>query len=93
MVKKFINVCFLIISIHAFIQGVIILTHSDVINMNNMISKKQMFDILLTVVSTTDVVKKKPGSVKIIHAKSTYSVETTREAEKTNLSYLHRGER
>ena len=93
MVKKFINVCFLIISIHVFRQDVIILTHSDVITMNNIISKKQMFDILLTVVSTTDVVKKKPGSVKIIYAKSTHSVETTREAEKNNLSYLHYGDR
>ena len=82
MVKKFINVCFLIISVYVFRQNVIIFTHSDGINMNFIISKKRMFNTLLTVINMTHLVKNMLRKTKNIHSKSVNSAETSIEAEK-----------
>ncbi len=89
MVKKFINVCFLIISVYVFRQNVIIFTHSDGINMNFIISKKQMFNILLTVFNTTYYAKNKRGKEKLVYAKLTNLTDTITEAEGRIIFYLH----
>jgi len=81
MVKKFINVCFLIILIYDFEQVVIIFTHPDGINTIIIISKKQMFNILLLVFNATHFVKNKRGREKDNYAKSIDSTETIIEAE------------
>jgi hypothetical protein len=93
MVKKFINVCFLIISIHVFRQIVIIFTPSDGIITNIILSRNQMFNILLTVFNTTHLVKNKQGSIKHIYVKSTDSIETITEAEKRIINNLYHRDR
>jgi len=82
MVKKFINVCFLIISVYVFRQNVIIFTHSDGINMNFIISKKRMFNTLLTVINMTHLVRNMLRRTKNIYLKSVNLAETSTEAEK-----------
>jgi len=89
MVKKFINVCFLIILVYDFEQVVIILTHPNGINTIIIILKKQMFNILLSVFNTTHFVKNKRGRVKDNYAKLTDSTETIMETEERNLNNLH----
>jgi len=89
MVKKFINVCFLIISVYIFGQVVIIFTPPDGINTIAIISKKQMFNILLSVFNATHFVKNKRGRVKDNYAKSTDSTETIIEAEERIFNNLH----
>jgi len=82
MMKKFINVCFLIISVYVSRQNVIIFTHSDGINMNFIVSKKQMFNTLLTVINMTHLVRNMLRRTKNIYLKSVNSIETSTEAEK-----------
>jgi len=49
--------------------------------------------VLLTVVSTTRVVRKRPGRVKYVYAKSSDSTETTTKAEKRIPSHLRHRDR
>ena len=93
MVKKFINVCFLIILVHDFGQVVIIFTHPDGINTIIIISKKQMFNILLSVFNAIHFVKNKRGRVKDNYAKSSDSAKTTIKTEKRIPSHLRHRDR
>ncbi len=89
MVKKFINVCFLLILVYDFGQVVITFTHPDGINTIIIISKKQMFNILLSVFNAIHFMKNKRGREKDNHAKLTDSTETIMKAEERILNNLH----
>ena len=89
MVKKFINVCFLIILIHVFGQFVITLTHPRGISTIIIISKKQMFNIFLLVFNVTYFMENKQGKVKDSYTKSTDSTETIMEAKERIFNDLH----
>ena len=77
------------ISVYVFGQVMIILTHSDVININIFISKKQMFNNLLTVFNMIHFMKNKPGSVNYFYLKSINSAESPPEAEKGTFNNQH----